>query len=376
MDNRDSRIKRIVDELGRSVEPAPPPPPLKVYSACDLARIEAPEREWGVPGVFPIGCVGLLSGNGGEGKSLLLQQLGFAHATGTDWIGKLPRQGKALILSCEDGKNECHRRIRDIVAGREDINLEDLDNFEIVDLAGEDAIMAILDKTGMKTTPFFEQIEAKVRDFRPLMLGLDTLADLYGGDENIRGQVRQFIGFLTRLAIKYPPMYVVLLAHPSLSGMANGTGLSGSTGWHNTVRARSYLKPQATADGDEPDPTRKQLEIMKSNYGPAGEIIKIQWKAGRFGLQGTVPPIEKIAADRKCDEAFMRLFKLHTDINYELSPRVSNAYAPKIFADREDSGGVTSKQFAKAMNRLAERGEIRFVEVGPQSKRKWCIKLG
>jgi hypothetical protein len=35
---------------------------------------------------------------------------------------------------------------------------------------------------------------------------------------------------------------VVLIAHPSLTGINTGTGISGSTQWHNSVRARFYLK--------------------------------------------------------------------------------------------------------------------------------------
>ena len=31
---------------------------------------------------------------------------------------------------------------------------------------------------------------------------------------------------------------VILVSHPSLAGIASGTGLSGSTAWHNTVGER------------------------------------------------------------------------------------------------------------------------------------------
>jgi hypothetical protein len=33
----------------------------------------------------------------------------------------------------------------------------------------------------------------------------------------------------------------MLLSHPSLTGINSGTGLSGTTGWHNSVRARMYF---------------------------------------------------------------------------------------------------------------------------------------
>ena len=36
--------------------------------------------------------------------------------------------------------------------------------------------------------------------------------------------------------------YVIMSAHPSLQGIASKSGLSGSTQWHNSVRARAYLR--------------------------------------------------------------------------------------------------------------------------------------
>src|SRR5205823_5080611 len=123
-----------------------------------------------------------------------------------------------------------------------DINVDDLANLKIIDLAGDDAILAFppVRAGQLQKTLLFTKIEKLVDEHLPSLLVIDTLADVYGGDENIRGQVRQFLGFLTRLAIKYD-VAVVVLAHPSLSGMASGSGTGGSTAWHNSVRGRLYL---------------------------------------------------------------------------------------------------------------------------------------
>lgn len=98
---------------------------------------------------------------------------------------------------------------------------------------------------------------------------------MYGGDENIRPQVRQFIGFLRRLCQKYK-VTIVLIAHPSLSGMASGSGTSGNTAWNNSVRSRLYLIPMKTEEDEEPDPNLRQLAVMKNNRGPKGTSIQLR----------------------------------------------------------------------------------------------------
>ncbi len=187
---------------GKPVMQTPARRALKIFSGADFARSPPPERRWLVRDMIPQGKVTLLYGNGGDGKSLLELQLAIAVATGSDWVGKMPERGRALILSAEDDHEEIHRRHTDIIAGRgDDLDLDDLSNLIVIDLAGEDALLAAPDGRSslLKTSPLFEDVERLVETHRPIMLGIDTLADVYGGDENVRPQVRQFIGFLGRL---------------------------------------------------------------------------------------------------------------------------------------------------------------------------------
>ena len=59
----------------------------------------------------------------------------------------------------------------------------------------------------------------------------------FPGNEIDRRQTRQFVTLLRRLAIDANAA-VVLISHPSLTGIASGSGLSGNTAWHNSTRAR------------------------------------------------------------------------------------------------------------------------------------------
>ena len=105
------------------------------------------------------------------------------------------------------------------------------------------------------------------RDIRPKLIGLDTSADIFAGNENDRAQVRQFIGLIRGMAIDANAA-VILCAHPSLTGMTSGSGLSGGTAWHNSVRARAYLRAATSQEGAGPGKDLRVLEFMKSNYGP------------------------------------------------------------------------------------------------------------
>ena len=107
------------------------------------------------------------------------------------------------------------------------------------------------------------------------MVFLDTLADVFAGDEIARQLARQFIGQLRGLALDND-LAVVLLAHPSLSGMAAGTGTSGSTGWSHSVRSRLYLAKAKNSTGQEVDGDLLSLTVKKNNYGPDGQEFRLR----------------------------------------------------------------------------------------------------
>src|SRR3990167_2588327 len=71
---------------------------------------QPPARDWMVEGCFLKGTVGLVAGDGGIGKSLLMQQLATAAVLGRPWLGMALKPGRALYLGCEDDGDEIHRR--------------------------------------------------------------------------------------------------------------------------------------------------------------------------------------------------------------------------------------------------------------------------
>jgi RecA-family ATPase len=159
---------------------------------------------------------------------------------------------------------------------------------------------------------------------------------------------------------------VIVAVHPSLTGINSGTGLSGNTAWHNSARARAYMRPLKTDDGGEPDKNLRVVEFMKSNYGPIAETITLRWKAGVFVTEPKTGSFEKIADDAKTDHAFLDLFDRFTAEGRNVGEgRTSPNYAPTMFA-RENTG-FTKRQFEDAMARLFRDKKIRVETYGKTS---------
>jgi RecA-family ATPase len=200
---------------------------------------------------------------------------------------------------------------------------------------------------------------------KPVLIALDTAADMFGGNENDRSQVRQFIGLLRRLAIAGNSA-VVLASHPSLSGINTDSGLSGSTGWHNSVRSRLFFK--ASDSDDETRSDQRELIVRKNNYGPKGEIVRMVWRSGVFVPVATPSSMEKAAADQKVESLFLELLDRLVEQGQTLNHlKTSPSFAPRRFAELREAKGTAATTFAAAMQRLLDAGIIRIESYGKPS---------
>ena len=160
-------------------------------------------------------------------------------------------------------------------------------------------------------TELFAELDARAAHDQPVLVILDTLADVYPANENDRAKVRQFIGILRGLAIRQG-CAVLLLGHPSLSGLSSGTGTSGSTAWNNSVRSRLYLE-RMVQSGYEPDPDRRILTTKKANYGRVGGEIAMTWCAGVFVAEADEGTLDRRSAGMKAERVFLKLLRQHTE---------------------------------------------------------------
>lgn len=358
---------------------------LPIVSPVSFEDKPVPPRPWHVPGLIPGRNVTLLSGDGGVGKSLLALQLALATALASQypeakakWIGLGVTGGRALYLSAEDETDEIHRRLADINA-HYGCNFIDLANLTILPLAGEDAVLAAPAGRSdiIEATPLWQRLVGLIEPLKPALVVLDTLADLFAGNENSRPQARQFISMLRGVALRFDTT-IVVLSHPSLTGIAAGTGSSGSTGWNNSVRSRLYFgRVLSEIPGEkrfEADPDLRLLTTTKTNYGRMGDEIRVRWNQGMFEpAGGNVSGLGALARDVAANEAFLRLLRLHEEQGIEVSPKPSPSYAPTIFAGHSKAEGMTKRAFKTAMERLLEAGKIRIEQTGPPSRRKQTL---
>lgn len=349
--------------------------PLPIVDAASLAGRPVPMRDWHAEGLIPARNVTLVNGDGGTGKSLLTLMLGTSTVTDMPWLGIPVKQGPCLFLTAEDDLDEVHRRLEDIAADMK-IGMEKLAGLKILALAGEDAILAAPEGSGniIKATERFHQVEKLILDIRPVLVVLDTLADLFGGEENQRAQARQFIALLRGLALRHKTT-IVLLAHPSLAGMSSGTGSSGSTAWNNSVRSRLYFERVRDKDGGEFDPDARVLRTMKANYGPTGAEIKVRWRGGVFTTEGSSDESLGVMAGRaKADRVFLDMLSVYLGEGRNVSPAGPN-FAPAVFARDSRAEGVSKRGLSEALNRLLQRGKVKIEEYGATSRRAQRVIL-
>jgi RecA-family ATPase len=338
--------------------------------AASLAGKAAPPRFWQVPGMVPGKTVTMLGGDGGVGKSTVAEMLAVATVANVPWLGISPQPGSVLYASAEDDLDELHRRLQ-AIAGSYGVDLAVLTDLHLLPLAGFDAVLAAPDMSGqMAATQLWLSLGYMVQRFEPRLLILDTCADVFGGNEIDRRQVRQFISMLRGLAIKHD-LAVLLLSHPSLTGLNTGTGTSGSTAWNNSVRSRLYLDSVKSEDGREIDRDLRVLSVKKSNYGPTGTEIRLRWFEGVFILEdGGQTGMDGPAAKAREERIFYDLVVAFNEQGRNVSPSRSPTYAPTVFASHPDAEGLRKGRLEDAMNRLLKEGRIKIEPFGPKSKER------
>ena len=203
-------------------------------------------------------------------------------------------------------------------------------------------------------------LQASAFDFGAQIIVIDALHDVFGGNENYRPQARKFINLLRSLA-RDQDGAVILCAHPSLSGMANKSGTSGSTGWHNAVRSRLYLTKPKDEEGGTGEEGERVLSRMKANYASADASIEMLWRDGVFTHVNPPQGILDVMEKRTAQSAFLDGLDALTDAGQYLSdnPRSGN-YAPRLIKQTPHGKRIKQTEFAGAMQRLLSDGEIRI----------------
>ncbi len=339
-----------------------------------------PERDWLIDGVALRRTVCLFNGPGSSGKSLLMLQLQAAAALGLPWLGREVKKVKSFGLYAEDPEDEIWRRMDD-VSRHYGAELGDLaEDVEILpaDLIDAGATLyrtARRDAVG-SMTPLWAQIRKFCLDEGRELVILDNAAFVYHGDRIDEGQVVHFMDQLKQLAVAINGV-VVLLQHPSASGMETKSGESGSRGWNNAARSRMFLTFPPEMDDPENDPSDERvLRFMKANYGPRHKGLRIEWKDGVFApvtitdQQGErLNGVQLIELNSLVVKAAADLFDQGTRVSLEPKNHIAS-----VLSKRPEWRLYAWREIADSAAYLIRSNRLAYVWLGPASRRARCIR--
>lgn len=323
------------------------------------------QQRWLAAARVPSGDLTIMSGNGGSGKTEIITQLLVHVAAGLgDWLGCTIEEGAVLFLSCEEPEHNIRDRVERICKHRciDPYKLPDL-HLLFPDL--ESTWLVHANKDGrLARAPLLDWLETWIVEHKPRLVVVDNVAAVFDGEAIARRQVRAFLAMLRKIAREHDTA-IVLLDHPSVRGMADGSGTANSVDWRNSVRSMLHL-----SDPEKDDPDARALTVTKSNYGRTGEKVTLRWSGLTFttAMAGEASPY-RASADRDVDEMFLRLLDRFSAQGRTVRPSTGRGSAPAEMADEHDAGGIKAEAFRAAMGRLLTAGTIRIVESGPPSKR-------
>ena len=314
-------------------------PPLPFINMSKWDNEPLPEREWAVPNRIPLRQVALFGGEGGAGKSCVTLHQCVAHVLCRDWLYSVPTPGPAIFMDAEDDENELHIRLGSILRHYDATYADAVKcGLHLLSFVGRDAVLATAGRYNSKIepTPLYQQLLQAAGDIKPKMIGIASAANIFAGEENNRAHVQQFVSLLIRVA-QVANGSVQLISHPSLTGINTDTGLSGSTQWHNAVRARSYLKGVKAEDGQRPDGDLRELVFKKNQYGPISETVILRYQRGMFLPEPGVLAVDKLKQMEIAKEVFLVLLDRFNMSNRTVGDKAGRNYAPALFAEEDEA---------------------------------------
>jgi hypothetical protein len=140
---------RDLDEHSKTKEP-------RCIGLDELFSLPNTTVEYVIPGMLPAGETIILSASPKTGKSLLAYDAAFAVATGEDnFLGETVKQGKVLIIQCDESPNTAKARLSKRGFRPEDApNVKFMDSFNISQL---------------------DRLEERLESFRPSLVIIDCL---------------------------------------------------------------------------------------------------------------------------------------------------------------------------------------------------------
>ena len=316
--------------------------------------------------VIPRREVTLLGAHGGAGKSILALTLAAHIAVGRSFGPLLTEApGRVLFVSLEDPGSRVRARLHRVCVAYGLDPRAVAERLIVLDGTEADALMIEgIGGSGVRRMVW----TATASELRTLAAGadlvvVDNASDAYGGNENERRAVRQFVRGLASM-VRGHDGAVLLLAHVDKASAkfgAQGNAYSGSTAWHNSSRSRLALTP-VKDDSNTVDLAHEKLNTGRRMREP----LRLRWTEDGVLVPDTVPMREAAAPDttRADDAAILAAIAaaiaLGENVNTGRNGPGNTHAVLKDLPDlpRELHLGASKERFWSALTRLERAGKI------------------
>lgn len=276
-ENRRGNGDLRVSAGGVSDTPLTPPPDtrpkLRVLDVERMLTTDPPPVPWTVEPLLATGCVTLLAGREGQGKSMLALALAAAVGHGAHVAGFDCHAGTVLYVDAENGEREAHRRVRG--------------------LGVKPGTLVYAEAQGFNLRHDMGLLAALMAEHEPSVVVLDSLRSLAPGlDENDSAQAEATLRPVAHIA-QNTGTPVLLLAHAGKAGHE----YRGSTAIGAAVELGFTL---ARHPDDPHGRTRRRLTCWKSRPAPEPEQrwIELEPRDGLI-LLGEAAPFDPKAGRRE-----------------------------------------------------------------------------
>ena len=332
--------------------------PLRPERLLDADQAKKVTRPWLIPEWLPANTVTIFSGQGGTGKSRLMLQIVGKITTG--WTGhawekksdQLTRDdGQPVVIATyEDDNAEISNRATAVQSDLGWMPYDELqDRVQLFDMRGRGPIWGVNEGEHMakraRMLPAGFQVlkQAKAQD--AALLILDPSAAAFGGNENDRASVREFMSFLNGWAYENQ-CAVLIIAHPPKN---TGAPYSGSTDWQAAARCMWTLKKLNDDDHEE---DLYKLEVIKSNYALPPQPVTLARTQ-----HGTWIQTDHAQADREevADD----------QIRKEIKQQMNGV--PVLMTHLKKNVNGRDSRIIQAVEQMVNDGEIEAVKIGKRT---------
>ena len=225
----------------------------------------------------------LFSGDGGTGKTFLMQQVAVYVATGSgELIGNVDRPSPVLFWTAEDTLQILDERFQNIEQSRHIASCggwahEGLANIKCRDVLGAALWVADRDNPAGKATPAIDALVTDIRSSGARLVVLDNASNLFQANPNDTVQVTAFATELRRIA-RENHCAIVLLAHVNAETASTKFGpinktYSGTVAWNNAFRSRMFIRKMPAENGI---PEHIVVSHEKTDYGALAEPVRLK----------------------------------------------------------------------------------------------------